>query len=233
MLSGAARAAGWLAAAAVIYVLSAAVRLPEIATLRWLDPPSTALSRLRVERGGPAPERGAWTPLRDISPSLVEAVLHAEDDRFPHHGGFDAPRIRLALSRNVEERRVATGASTITQQLAKNLFLDPARQPLRKAKEALLALALEGLLPKPRILEIYLNVIEWGRGLYGVDAAARRYFAVAPARIGPERAALLAASIPAPLLRNPGHVTPGLRRSQARILGLMSRRRIAPPEWTR
>jgi monofunctional biosynthetic peptidoglycan transglycosylase len=233
VLTRAGRAIGWLAAAAALYVLSGAVRLPEIAALRWIDPPSTALARLRVEQGGPAPERGAWVPLRGISPSLIEAVLHAEDDRFPHHRGFDAPRIRLALSRNVEERRVATGASTITQQLAKNLFLDPSRHPLRKLKEAGLALALEAALPKPRILEVYLNVIEWGPGVYGVDAAARRYFAASPARLTPSRSALLAATIPAPLLRNPDRVTPGLRRSQRRIQALVSQGKIAPVEWTR
>jgi monofunctional biosynthetic peptidoglycan transglycosylase len=233
VLKGAARAAGWMVAAAALYVLSAVVRLPEIAAFRWIDPPSSALARLRVEQGGPPPERGVWVPLRETSPALVEAVLHAEDDRFPHHAGFDAPRMRLALSRNVEERRFATGASTLTQQLAKNLFLDPARRPLRKLKEAVLALVLEALLPKPRILEIYLNVIEWGPGLYGVDAAARRYFGTGAARLGRAESALLAASIPAPLLRNPGHVTAGLRRNQRRILALMSRSRIAPAEWTR
>ncbi len=222
-----------LLAAALLYVLSGLVFVPPVVALRWAEPGETALMRLREEQGIETREPGVWTPLRRIAPSLLNAVLHAEDDTFATHHGFDLARLRIAASENVEEGRFKQGASTISQQLAKNLFLSPAKNPFRKLKEAVLTMLLEATVPKPRILEVYLNVIEWGRGLYGIDAASRTYFGQPPSRLDAARSALLAASIPSPLTRNPGHVTRGLRWKQGLLLARMARSNLVPPSWTR
>jgi monofunctional biosynthetic peptidoglycan transglycosylase len=227
------RGLGCLAAAAALYVLSGLVLVPEVVGLRWSDPRPTALMRLREEQGIETRARGAWTPLRRVSPSLLNAVLHAEDDTFPTHHGFDVPRMRIAASENVEEGRFAKGASTISQQLVKNLFLSPAKNPFRKLKEAGLTALVEVVVPKPRILEAYLNVIEWGRGLYGIEAAARTYFGRTPRQLDPAQSALLAASIPNPLVRNPGRVTRSLRWKQQLLLSRMARSNLVPREWVR
>ena len=134
---------------------------------------------------------------------MTSRFLIGRETRFATHGGFHPEGLREALRRNLREGRLARGGSTITQQLAKNLWLSPARNPLRKAKEALLVVALEAALPKPRILEVYLNTIEWGPGLFGVDAAAREFFGKPAARVGPRESALLAAAIPDPLRPRP------------------------------
>jgi monofunctional biosynthetic peptidoglycan transglycosylase len=189
--------------------------------------------RLREEQGIETRARGDWTPLRGVSRSLLNAVLHAEDDTFATHHGFDLVRLRIAASKNVEEGRFKQGASTITQQLAKNLYLSPVKNPFRKLKEALITVLLETAVPKPRLLETYVNVIEWGRGIYGIDAASRTYFKRPPSRLDPAQSALLAASIPSPLTRNPGHVTRGLRWKQGLLLSRMARSDLVPPSWTR
>jgi monofunctional biosynthetic peptidoglycan transglycosylase len=221
-----------LAAAAALYVASALVHVPRLVAYRWVEPGATALMALRAERDAGPQRAGGWSPLSKIAPSLLNAALHAEDDGFASHLGFDVARMRLAVRSDVEERRFARGASTISQQLVKNLFLNPARNPLRKLKEAILTLALEAALPKPRILELYLNVIEWGPGVYGVAAASETYFERPPARLSPSQAALLAASISSPLRRNPKRLTPGLRWKQRLLLSRMRRRNLVPPEWT-
>jgi monofunctional biosynthetic peptidoglycan transglycosylase len=228
-----ARSLTCLAAAATLYVVSALALAPRIVALRWADPRPTALQMLRDEEGVVARPAGEWVPLPRVSHALLNAVLQAEDDTFPWHHGFDVPRMRIAASEDLEEGRFGQGASTITQQLVKNLFLDPARQPLRKLKEALLTVLVETAVPKPRILEVYLNVIEWGRGLYGIGAASRAYFGIPPAGLAPAQSALLAASISSPLTRNPAHVTRGLRWKQALLLHRMARADLIPAGWTR
>jgi monofunctional biosynthetic peptidoglycan transglycosylase len=135
-------------------------------------------------------------------------MIAAEDARFVEHEGFDWDGIQLALEKNQKKGRVVAGGSTITQQLAKNLFLSPEKSYVRKAEEAVIAVLLEAMLPKRRILELYLNVIEWGNGVFGAEAAAQRYFGIPAARLSAEQAARLAAMTPAPRLfeRNPDSI---------------------------
>jgi monofunctional biosynthetic peptidoglycan transglycosylase len=156
-----------------------------------------------------------------IGNSLKRAMIAAEDSKFVDHEGFDWDGIELALEKNQKRGRIVAGGSTITQQLAKNLFLSGSRSWLRKGEEAIITLMLEALLDKRRIFELYLNVIEWGNGVFGAEAAAQRYFGVAAARLSPEQAARLAAMAPNPRFyeRNPG--APGLARKTRIILARM------------
>ena len=143
-----------------------------------------------------------WVPLSSISRHLKNAVIVTEDSNFYHHQGIDFYGLRLALKRNLEEGELR-GASTITQQLMKNLYLSPSRNPLRKWKEAILALRVERCVKKNRILEIYLNVIEWGENVFGIEAASRKYFGRAVSTLDPAESALLTAMIRNPILFNP------------------------------
>ena len=156
-----------------------------------------------------------------IAPSLKRAMIAAEDARFVEHEGFDWDGIALALEKNERRGRIVAGGSTITQQLAKNLFLSASRSWLRKGEEAVITLMLEALLDKRRIFELYLNVIEWGSGVFGAEAAAQRYFGVPAARLSAEQAARLAAMAPNPRFyeHNPG--APGLTRKIRIILARM------------
>ena len=153
-------------------------------------------------------------------------MLVAEDIRFFAHGGVDLDEVEDALERAVERKALPRGASTITQQLAKNLWLTPSRNPLRKAREAILAWQLEQTLTKRRILELYLNVAEFGPGCYGVEAAARRYFGKSAADVGPLEAAQLAASLPNPRLWHPGSTSRAYQAHVTRIL-----RRVERADW--
>jgi monofunctional glycosyltransferase len=139
-----------------------------------------------------------WVPYNRISNHLKRAVLAAEDDKFFDHSGFDWDGIQSALEKNERQGKVVAGGSTISQQLAKNLFLSGDRSYLRKGQEAIITVMMEGVMDKRRILEIYLNVIEWGDGVFGAEAAARYYFGVSAANLTPTQAARLAAMIPRP-----------------------------------
>ena len=150
------------------------------------------------DRGSKRKINRKWVALSRISPNLRRAVIVAEDPNFYHHKGLDFHAIRLAFKRNIQERDMGIGASTITQQLVKNLYLSSSRNPLRKYREAILAVRIERCLKKDRILELYLNVIEWGESTYGAEAAARRYFGKSASQLGTGEAALLAAMIPNP-----------------------------------
>jgi monofunctional glycosyltransferase len=165
--------------------------------------------------------RYRWVPYERISPQLKRAMIAAEDAKFVEHAGFDWEGIQKALEKNQRKGYVVSGGSTITQQLAKNLFLSPARSYWRKAQEALVTVLLELLLPKRRIFELYLNVIEWGNGVFGAEAAARHYFGVSAAELSAEQAARLAAMTPSPRVfeRNPGSAY--LSRRVATILARM------------
>jgi monofunctional biosynthetic peptidoglycan transglycosylase len=173
---------------------------------RWIDPPTTAV---HVERrmqawvhGTPYVERYNFVPLSQISPNMQHAVIAAEDARFYQHHGFDWHAIQLAAQEDMEGGRTR-GGSTLTQQLVKNLFFGTGRSFLRKGAEASLVPVAEVVLGKRRILELYLNVVEWGPGIYGADAACRSYDKTAARSIGREQAARLAAILPAPLKRRP------------------------------
>ena len=165
--------------------------------------------------------RYQWVSYERMSVHLKRAIVAAEDAKFVEHEGFDWDGIQKAIEKNERRGRIVAGGSTITQQLAKNLFLTPARSWLRKGQEAVITLMLEALLPKRRILEIYLNVIELGNGVFGAEAASRAYFGVPAASLAPAQAARLAAMAPNPRFyeRNPG--APGLQRKIGIILARM------------
>jgi len=162
-----------------------------------------------------------WVPYAKISGNLKRAMVAAEDAKFVDHEGFDWDGIQLALEKNQKKGRVVAGGSTITQQLAKNLFLTPTRSYFRKAEEAMITVLLEALLDKRRILELYLNVIEWGNGVFGAEAAAQRYFGVSAAQLSPGQAARLAAMAPNPRFYERNQGAPGLNRKIGIILGRM------------
>jgi monofunctional biosynthetic peptidoglycan transglycosylase len=177
-------------------VVVGASALPVLA-LRWVPPPFTAFMVGHAVREGPGEIEYRWVPWREISPWAGLAVVAAEDQKFPNHHGFDLTSIGDAWADRERSGRLR-GASTISQQVAKNLFLWPGRSWLRKGIEAWLTLWIEALWPKRRILEVYLNVAEFGDGVFGVGAASRRFFGKPPARLGGEEAALLAAVLPDP-----------------------------------
>ena len=162
--------------------------------------------------------RHRWVSYERISDNLKRAVVAAEDANFLEHEGFDWQGMYRALALDLRKHKVVAGGSTISQQLAKNLFLSGRRTPWRKAEEALITLMLEKLMSKRRILEIYLNVIEWGDGVFGAEAAAMRYFNTSASRLSPERAARLAAIVPNPRFYEKHPAAPGLRSKTAIIL---------------
>jgi monofunctional biosynthetic peptidoglycan transglycosylase len=162
-----------------------------------------------------------WVPLSRISRELQRAVIVAEDATFYHHHGFDWEGIRGAATRNWDRGELRRGGSTITQQLAKNLYLSPEKNLLRKIHEAAITRALEERLTKKRILELYLNVVEWGKGIYGAEAAAQHHFGKSAQDLAPAEAALLAAVLPSPRRYDPLRVTPYLMRRQQQILSRM------------
>jgi monofunctional glycosyltransferase len=173
---------------------------------RWVDPPTTAVHmQRRVQawiHNTPYRERYRSIPLSQISPDLQHAVVAAEDTRFYQHHGFDWQQIQIAAQEDIEGERTR-GASTITQQVVKNLFFGTGRSVLRKGAEVTLVPVAELVLGKRRILEIYLNVVEWGPAIYGADSACRYYYATTARNIGLDQSARLAAILPAPLKRRP------------------------------
>jgi len=162
-----------------------------------------------------------WVAYDRISGNLKRAMVAAEDAKFVDHEGFDWEGIQLALEKNQKRGRVVAGGSTITQQLAKNLFLSPSRSYWRKAEEAVITVMLEAMLPKRRILEIYLNVIEWGSGVFGAAEASRLYFGATAAQLSAEQAARLAAMAPNPRYYERNRSAPGLNRKIGIILARM------------
>ncbi|MDX2218983.1 MAG: monofunctional biosynthetic peptidoglycan transglycosylase [Burkholderiales bacterium] len=169
---------------------------------RTHDPDSTAFMRARISaaesEGKPLKFRHKWVPYEKISPHLKRALITSEDDTFTQHDGFNWEAIQRALEKNEQRGKVVAGGSTITQQLAKNLFLSGERSFVRKGQEAVIALMLEQSMDKKRIFEIYLNVIEWGNGVFGAEAAARHYYGISAAQLSAEQAAKLAAMVPRP-----------------------------------
>jgi monofunctional biosynthetic peptidoglycan transglycosylase len=189
------------------------------------NPESTAFMRARLEilREDEPDARLShrWVPYDRISVHLKRAVVAAEDDKFMDHTGFDWDAIQKAREKNLREGEIVAGASTIPQQLAKNLFLSGHRTWWRKAQEAVITAMLENLMTKRRILEIYLNVVEWGDGVYGAEAAARYHFGVPAARLTPAQAARLAVMLPSPRSYSPGRDTLYLQQRTATIVGRM------------
>jgi monofunctional biosynthetic peptidoglycan transglycosylase len=191
----------------ILFTLYSLLSVPDLCDLATQNPKTTAFIEERKdewkEKGSKRKIYQVWVPLNAISPHLRNAVILAEDPNFYVHHGLDFYAISLAFRRNLEEGEIKVGASTITQQLMKNLYLSPSRNPLRKWHEAILALRVERCVKKNRILEIYLNEIEWGESTYGIEAASRRYFGRPAAALDPAESALLASMIPNPILFNP------------------------------
>ena len=198
---------------------------------KWFDPVNTAfmeagLTRLQA-RNPKAKLHYRWVSYGWISINLKRAVVAAEDSRFMEHDGFDWKGMQEAAEKYLDKGRIVAGGSTISQQLAKNLFLSASRSPLRKLEEAVLTVMLEQIWGKRRILEVYLNVIEWGNGIYGAGAAARHYFGTSAARLDADQSALLAAMIPDPEYYENHLWARGLRRRQGIILARM--RQVSVP----
>ena len=225
------RPAFWLTVLGLIPAALLAVywlaTLPDVASLAKHNPKETALIEARraqgKEQGRTLKPKWIWVPMSRISPYLQRAVVATEDVSFFMHEGFDWEGIKDAAVHNLEAGEFKRGGSTITQQLAKNLYLSPERSLLRKAREALITRSLEHHLTKYRILELYLNVAEWGNGVFGAEAAARHHFGKSASDLKIEEAALLAAILPSPRRYDPLRVTRYLRNRQQLILRRMEK----------
>ena len=191
----------------------------------WVNPDSTRFMDIRLAELRVAEPQARlqqrWIGYGQISPNLKRAIVAAEDGKFLDHEGFDWEGIQNAIEKNQKKGRVVAGGSTISQQLAKNLFLSPAKTPLRKAEEAVITLMLEAVWSKRRILEVYLNVIEWGSGVFGAEAAARHYFGIAASQLSAEQAARLAAMVPRPRFYDRNRNAPALAAKSEVILARM------------
>lgn len=191
----------------------------------WVNPGTTRFMEIRLaelrEKQPEAQLRQTWIAYERISPNLKRAIIAAEDAKFVDHEGFDWDGIQRAMEKNQKKGRFVAGGSTISQQLAKNLFLTPNKSYLRKAEEAIITLMLETLWSKQRIFEVYLNVIEWGNGIFGAEAAARHYYGISAAQLGAEQAARLAGMVPNPRYYDRNRNAPGLGRKTGIILGRM------------
>ncbi len=220
-------------AAGFALLVYAYLTLPDVRPLKTIQPVDHRVhGAARSAKRAPTARRraasSAGSSYNRISPDLKRAVLVAEDDAFWQHEGVDFEQLQESIEIDWARGRFSRGGSTITQQLAKNLYLSPSKNPLRKLRELIIARRLEAELKKARILELYLNVIEWGDGVYGVEGAARSYFQKSAAELGPAESALLAAAIVNPRLLNPAHPSARLLRRQQLILRRMGA--VMPPQ---
>jgi len=211
--------------------------LPDVRTLEKTNPKTTAFMELRKAEAREDGRtrfsiRQQWVPYGRISPLLKRAVIVTEDAAFFDHDGIDLDEIKASLEKNWEDGQFLRGGSTITQQLAKNLYLSPSRNPIRKVKELFIARRLEAALTKQRILEIYLNMIEWGDGVFGCEAAARAYFQKSCASLDMAEAALMAGAIINPREHSPAKPTRRLLRRQQIILKRMGFKESPPANQT-
>jgi monofunctional glycosyltransferase len=217
------------------FLAYAYLTLPDVRPLVKSNPTLTAFMQLRAdeawEKGVHARRVQRWVSYAHMPADLKRAVLVAEDDAFFQHEGVDFEQLQESIEVDWARGRFSRGASTITQQLAKNLYLSPSKNPLRKLRELIIARRLEAELKKARILELYLNVIEWGDGVYGAEAASQLYFHEPAAELSPSEAALLAAAIVNPRLLNPGRPTARLLRRQQLILRRMGAVSPPPAPW--
>ncbi len=222
-------------AAALLLNIAFYLVYPDISRLKRERPAKTAFMEYRERQwqktGLHRSIRRTWVPLSGISPYAVKAVIIAEDDKFWSHEGFDFAAIQKAIEKDLQKRRFKAGGSTISQQLAKNLYLTPAKNPVRKLKEAILTWRLERNLSKRRIIEIYLNIAEWGDGIFGIEAASRHYFGKAAALLTAREAAALAVVLPSPLRYNPVGGGRFIESRTEAIYRIMVRRGIVIPEY--
>ena len=219
----------------LLLVLLYLVAVPNVTKLKNENPRKTALmeyrKRVSNEKGKAYKIDQRWVPFSKISPYLVKAVLIAEDDKFWKHEGFDYEAIQKAIEKDIKARKFKFGGSTITQQLARNLYLSPEKSLIRKISEAIITWWMESALSKKRILELYLNVAEWGEGIFGVEAASRHYYGKSSSELAPEEAARLASVLPNPRKYNPvGDQRYVVNRSNL-IYNIMIQRGIVIPEF--
>ena len=227
----------WFIVLAFLLILFPIVYLflmPDLSKLRKENPKKTALMEYRATTSKEKKKTyridQSWVPYSKISPYLIKAVLIAEDDKFWNHEGFDYQAIQKAIEKDLNARKFRYGGSTITQQLARNLFLSPEKSLIRKISEAVITWRMEKVLSKKRILELYLNVVEWGEGIFGAEAASRHYFGKPSSELNPEEAARLAAILPNPRRFRPmGDQRYVINRSNL-IYGIMIQRGIVIPE---
>lgn len=208
---------------------------PNVASLQKNRPGKTAFMEYREDawraKGIKRKISTSWVPLSQVSPYVMKAVIIAEDDKFWSHDGFDFEAMQKALEKDLKKKKFKAGGSTISQQLAKNLYLTPAKNPIRKVKEAILTWRIERQLSKRRIMELYLNVAEWGDGLFGIGTAARRYYGKPARDLSAHEAATLAAALPNPRRFRPhGNSRYAANRSE-RIYNIMVRRGIVIKEY--
>ncbi len=223
-----------LALAAIMLNIAYYFFFPDVSRLKKENPKKTSFMEYRErewqEQGKKIKVRQIWTPLPQISPFLIKAVLIAEDDKFWRHEGFDFEAIQKAIERDIKERKLKFGGSTISQQLAKNLYLTPSKNPIRKIKEAILTWRIERNLTKKRILEIYLNIAEWGEGIFGIESASRHYFGKSSSELTAEEAARLAATLPNPRKYNPIGSSSYVQNRSRLIYNIMVKRGIVEDE---
>lgn len=211
------------------------VFIPDVAELKKSNPIPSSFMEYRMaqwkEEGSDKKITQKWVKLKQISPYVIKAVLISEDDKFWNHDGFDTKGLEDAFERNLKEGKFSAGGSTISQQLSKNLYLNPSKNPIRKIKEAILTYRIEHTLSKKRIIEIYLNVAEWGDGIFGIEAAARHYFHKSAKNLTAMEAAKLASVLPNPIIYNPiGNQKIVLKKAN-RLYKIMQRRGIVIPEF--
>ncbi len=229
--------------AAVLLILASALVVniciyfvyPNVGKLKKENPRKTSFMEYRErqwrEQGKNRKIRQSWVPLARMSPYLVKAVLIAEDDKFWAHEGFDFEAMKTALERDLKKKQFKFGGSTISQQLAKNLYLTPSRNPVRKIKEAILTWRMERSLSKRRILELYLNVAEWGDGIFGAGLASFQYYGKPVSTLGPMEAAKLAAVLPNPRRYSPSGNSGYIETRAAQIYSIMVKRGIVIPDY--
>jgi monofunctional biosynthetic peptidoglycan transglycosylase len=209
--------------------------IPDISRLKKENPQKTAFMEYREkewqEKGKKYRIHKIWVLLPRVSPYLVKAVLIAEDDKFWRHEGFDYEAIQKAMEKDIKARKFKLGGSTISQQLAKNLYLSPSKNPLRKIAEAIITWRMERVLSKKRILELYLNVVEWGEGIFGVEAASRHYYGKSSSELTPEEASRLAAVLPNPRKYDPVSDQRYVVNRSNLIYSIMVKRGIVVPEY--
>lgn len=207
-----------------------------VSQYRTQNPRITAMMRYRVrqweKKGKKLTISYRFVPLSKISPYLIKAVLIAEDDKFYQHEGFDLEGLKKALEKDLKKKKFKYGGSTISQQLAKNLFLSPRKSLIRKFQEAVLTIRIEKILTKKRILELYLNIAEWGPGIFGAEASANYYFGKSANDLTPWESALLAAVLPRPLKYSPSNPSPYIQKRAEKILYIMKKRGIISEEYS-
>jgi monofunctional biosynthetic peptidoglycan transglycosylase len=229
------RRAAILLAAAFLLNIAFYLVYPDVSRLKRERPVKTAFMIYREgqwrKAGLQRRIRQEWAPLFRISPYAIKLVIIAEDDKFWSHEGFDFGAIQKAIEKDLQKRRFKAGGSTISQQLVKNLYLTPAKNPVRKLKEAVLTWRLERSLSKRRIIELYLNVAEWGEGIFGIEAAAHHYFGKGADALTAREAAALAVVLPAPLRYHPVERGRYVESRTEAVYRIMVRRGIVIPEY--